>query len=129
MSVELDGLESLDNVEPKIRNLVKAYQKSRPLHPSIKHIDFLKELYQGINDIITQLKIQTNETELNQKANSYAQAFHRQIEKLSNRIEGEGQSKSLVWVGLVFLLNPIMGQILSELSKWIWESFVKASGQ
>lgn len=100
--------------------------RERDLHlvdPRLRYEAFLRDLQDRIVENINQFEeLKEDEEELMGRARIYAQAYRIRKDEIERSIEKERNIKPKLLIILIFVLAPILTQIISKLSEAITES-------
>jgi hypothetical protein len=111
--------ESWQDLGPTDRTIARMCKQCQQMDPRFRHIGFLEALGRDIDETVEELKSVTDGAALMATAEAYAGLYRARQTDLARQVQEIKETKPQIWVGLAFLLTPIVSQALSEIGKWV----------
>lgn len=109
------GALNLETEQNKfLENLINYIKDTESLDPRFNHLKFLNNLKRELDQIIQQTTISNED---------YAHYYRKRNDELEVALGNIKEVKTLVWAGLVFILVPILSQILNQFGTLIFKFF------
>jgi hypothetical protein len=123
--LEFDQTDTI--ADPAVSVIFDVYKRVRATDPRMDYMDDLANFLEETDGIIDQLAGLDQEQRID-RSGELAGVYRARKEDFKESIGSEKGGKPLLWVGIVFLLSPILSQVLSEFGKWIWTLLMGSAG-
>jgi hypothetical protein len=93
--------------------------------PCLSYKNFLKKLHENILECLTLFKSPEENVDLTETARAYAEVYRIRKDEIAKKIVQERETKPLLWIGLAFILTPILVAVLGFLGGQLGPKFVE----
>ena len=113
------------NSDEELKQFESLYKENiEQMNPCAGYQNFLRNFEQNLQECLAQLKAQKNDDDLVKMAQAYAETYRVRKSEIAERIEIEGKTKPLLWIGSTFVLTTLLGALLAFLGSLLGPNLV-----